>query len=199
MAVWIAASDVFQVVERRGLTGQASASFWGMHLAHFGIAVFVIGVTMVGGFQEEKDVRMTAGDAVSVGGYQLRLLGIREAMGPNYRAVVGDLELSKDGRVLRALHPEKRHYLSSSMPMTEAAIDTKLTRDIYVSLGEPLDKTVGHELSAWSVRVYYKPFVSWIWGGCLLMAVGGFLAVADRRYRLRARAVTDLSASGVAA
>nr|AMK59223.1 cytochrome c-type biogenesis protein CcmF [uncultured bacterium UPO46] len=199
LAVWIAASTVFQIVERWRLPGKASASFWGMHLAHFGIAVFVIGVTLVSGFQQEKDVRMAAGDVVTVGGYQLRLLGIREAPGPNYRAVVGDFELSRDGRVLRALHPEKRHYLSSSMPMTEAAIDTKLTRDIYVSLGEPLDKTAGHEPGAWSVRVYYKPFVSWIWGGCLLMAAGGFLAVADRRYRLRVKAAAGLPATPVAA
>jgi cytochrome c-type biogenesis protein CcmF len=194
LAVWIASSTVFQVIERlKAGTGNASASFWGMHLAHFGIAVFVIGVTLVGGYQEEKDVRMQTGDTVSVGGYQLRLLGISTAPGPNYRASVGEFELSKNGRVLKTLHPEKRQYFSSQMPMTEAAIDAGLTRDIYVSLGEPLDKQ-----GAWSVRVYFKPFVDWIWGGCLLMAAGGFLALLDRRYRLRVKAAATVPAGAAA-
>jgi cytochrome c-type biogenesis protein CcmF len=85
------------------------------------------------------------------------------------------------------MHPEKRNYFSSQMPMTEAAIDAGFTRDVYVSLGEPLDK-----MGAWSVRVYYKPFVDWIWGGCLLMGLGGFIAMLDRRYRLRVRAGASL-------
>ena len=89
----------------------------------------------------------------------------------------GTLELARDGRVLAVLHPERRNYLVTRMPMTETAIDRGFTRDLYVSLGEPLDG------GAWSVRVYYKPLVGWIWGGCLLMALGGALAVADRRYR----------------
>lgn len=194
LAVWIASSTVFQIVERLKIGGgSAPTSFWGMHLAHFGIAVFVLGVTLVGGYQEEKDVRMQTGDVVSVGGYQLRLLGISAAPGPNYRASVGEFELSKNGRVLKTLHPEKRQYFSSQMPMTEAAIDAGFTRDIYVSLGEPLDQQ-----GAWSVRVYFKPFVDWIWGGCLLMAAGGFLAVFDRRYRLRVKAAASLPASATA-
>ena len=186
LAVWITSSGVFQIIERMK-TGQASAAFWGMQLAHFGIAVFVIGVTMVGGYQDEKDVRMEPGDTVHVGGYGFRLMGVEEAPGPNYRASVGSVEVSKDGRVLKTLHPEKRNYFSSQMPMTEAAIDAGFTRDVYVSLGEPLDK-----MGAWSVRVYYKPFVDWIWGGCLLMGMGGFIAMLDRRYRLRVRAGASL-------
>ena len=179
LAVWIAASSVFQVADRLK-SGAPPASFWGMHVAHIGIAVFVIGVAMVGGYQEEKDVRMEPGDTVQVGGYTFRLLGVKDAPGPNYRAAVGDVELSRDGRVLRHLYPEKRQYFSSQMPMTEAAIDAGFTRDVYVSLGEPLG-----EGGAWSVRVYFKPFVDWIWGGCLLMAIGGVFAMLDRRYRLR--------------
>jgi cytochrome c-type biogenesis protein CcmF len=163
-------------------TGKPSAAFWGMHVAHFGIAVFVIGVAMVGGYQEEKDVRMEPGDTVQVGGYGFRLVGVKSAPGPNYRASVGTVELSKDGRVLKTMYPEKRQYFSSQMPMTEAAIDAGFARDVYVSLGEPLDNA-----GAWSVRVYYKPFVDWIWGGCLLMALGGVVAMLDRRYRLRAK------------
>ncbi len=186
LAVWIIASGAFQIIERLR-TGRPGASFWGMHVAHFGIAVFVIGVAMVGGYQEEKDVRMEPGDTVQVGGYSFRLVGIKSAPGPNYRAAVGTVELSKDGRVLKNLYPEKRNYFSSQMPMTEAAIDAGFTRDVYVSLGEPLDGN-----GAWSVRVYYKPFVDWIWGGCLLMGMGGLVAMLDRRYRLRAKAAANL-------
>ena len=189
LAVWITASGVFQIIDRLK-TGSPPAAFWGMQLAHLGIAVFVIGVAMVGGYQEEKDVRMEPGDTVQVGGYSFRLLGVKNAMGPNYRASVGEVELSRDGRVLRTMHPEKRQYFSSQMPMTEAAIDAGFTRDVYVSLGEPLDNR-----GAWSVRVYFKPFVDWIWGGCLLMALGGLIAISDRRYRLRAKAGVALPGS----
>jgi cytochrome c-type biogenesis protein CcmF len=188
LAVWITASGVFQIIDRTK-TGKTSASFWGMQLAHFGIAVFVIGVAMVGGYQDEKDVRMEPGDTVHVGGYGFRLMGVTEAPGPNYRASVGSVEVSKEGRVLKTLHPEKRNYFSSQMPMTEAAIDAGFTRDVYVSLGEPLDTT-----GAWSVRVYYKPFVDWIWGGALLMGLGGFIAMLDRRYRLRVKAGAGIPA-----
>ncbi|TSA00323.1 MAG: heme lyase CcmF/NrfE family subunit [Rhodocyclaceae bacterium] len=188
LAVWITASGVFQIIDR-ARTGKPSAAFWGMQLAHFGIAVFVVGVSMVGGYQEEKDVRMEPGDTVHVGGYGFRLMGVTEAPGPNYRASVGSVEVSKDGRMLMTLHPEKRNYFSSQMPMTEAAIDAGFTRDVYVSLGEPLDK-----MGAWSVRVYYKPFVDWIWGGALLMGMGGFIAMLDRRYRLRAKAGASIPA-----
>ncbi|OHC66751.1 MAG: c-type cytochrome biogenesis protein CcmF [Rhodocyclales bacterium RIFCSPLOWO2_02_FULL_63_24] len=188
LAVWIAASGVFQIIERMK-AGKSGAAFWGMQIAHLGIAVFVIGVAMVGGFQEEKDVRMEPGDTVQVGGYGFRLIDVKVASGPNYRASVGSVELSKDGRVLKTMYPEKRQYFSSQMPMTEAAIDAGFTRDVYVSLGEPLDNK-----GAWSVRVYYKPFVDWIWGGCLLMGLGGFVAMLDRRYRLRAKVGAGVTA-----
>jgi cytochrome c-type biogenesis protein CcmF len=177
LAGWVATSTAMQIA-RRLKTGMPPLSFWGMHLGHTGIAVFVVGVTLVGGFQEEKDVRMEPGDTTSVGGYQFKFMGARDVRGPNYTAARGEFQVSKDGRPGRTLFPEKRTYASSSMPMTEAAIDPGVTRDVYVSLGEPL------EGQAWAVRVYYKPFVNWIWGGCLLMALGGLFAMADRRYRL---------------
>jgi cytochrome c-type biogenesis protein CcmF len=177
LAVWIAASTAMQVAKRLR-TGLPPLSFWGMHLGHLGIGVFVVGVTLVGGFQEEKDVRMEPGDTTTVGGYQFKFMGVRQVQGPNYTAARGEFQVSKDGKPGRALFPEKRTYQSSTMPMTEAAIDPGITRDVYVSLGEPL------EGKAWAVRVYFKPFVNWIWGGCLLMALGGLFAVADRRYRL---------------
>jgi cytochrome c-type biogenesis protein CcmF len=190
LAVWIAASVFFQIRDRlassRGFSNVPRA-YWGMQLAHFGLSVFIIGVTMVGGYESEKDVKMGPGDTVSVGGYDFRLLGVQAKRGPNYDATVGAVEVSKNGKVLRTMNPEKRQYFSGSMPMTEAAIDAGITRDVYVSLGEPLDDQ-GH----WSVRVYHKPFVNWIWGGCVLMALGGLLALLDRRYRVGAKVSSTL-------
>jgi len=182
LSVWIASSGVIQIA-RRLKSSLPPASFWGMHLGHFGMAVFVFGVTMVGGYQQEQDVRMEPGDTVTVGGYQFKMLGVTDVAGPNYTAARGEFEVqSAKGGAVQTLLPEKRNYASSTMPMTEAAIDAGFTRDVYVSLGEPL------EGKAWAVRVYFKPFVDWIWGGCLLMALGGVFAVADKRYRLRVKA-----------
>ena len=181
---WMVAALVLQAAERLK-TGNPPRAWWGMQVAHFGLAAFVVGVAMVSTYQEERDVRMESGDTVTVGGYGFKFIGVREAEGPNYRASVGSFELSKDGKLQRTLHPEKRDYGPGSMPMTEAAIDASFTRDVYVSLGEALDGD--KENGAWAVRVYFKPFVDWIWGGCLLMALGGLLAASDRRYRLRVR------------
>jgi cytochrome c-type biogenesis protein CcmF len=196
LALWIAAATLLDI--RRRIKASAGATtipraFWGMHLAHFGIAVFVVGVTLVKGYEAEKDVRMEPGDTVSVGAYSIRFLGVKTEPGPNYRSSMGEIELSKDGKILRNLYPEKRAYFSSEMPMTEAAIDTGMFRDIYVSLGEPLSGTGG----AWSVRVHYKPFVDWIWGGCLLMALGGVFAASDRRYRIKAADAAAMQAATV--
>jgi cytochrome c-type biogenesis protein CcmF len=194
LSVWVGSSGVVQVV-RRLKSGVPPSSFWAMHLAHFGIAVFVFGVTMVGGFQQEQDVRMEPGDTVQVGGHEFKMNSVKEVPGPNYTAARGEFEVSRGGTGAQLLHPEKRTYFSSTMPMTNAAIDAGFTRDVYVSLGEPL------EGKAWAVRVYYKPFVDWIWAGCLLMALGGVIAAADRRYRVRAKAAATIAgvAQGVAA
>ena len=178
LAFWVIASGCLQII-RQAKVGKPTRSFIGMQIAHLGIAVFVIGVTMVGAYQEEKDVRMAAGESVSVGGYQIQLQDVNLVPGPNYQAMRGTFLLSKNGNPEATLYPEKRNYFSSSMPMTEAAIDVGLTRDIYVSLGEVLPDR------SWAVRVYYKPFVDWIWGGCLLMALGGVLAISDKRYRIK--------------
>jgi cytochrome c-type biogenesis protein CcmF len=182
LAVWIVAASGLQLADRLK-TGNPPRAWWGMQLAHFGLAAFVIGVAMVSNYQEERDVRMAPGDTVSVGGNTFKFLGVQEVPGPNYVAARGSFELSRDGKLLKTLHPEKRNYDTSSMPMTEAAIDASLTRDVYVSLGEALE--ADKENGAWAVRVYFKPFVDWIWGGCILMALGGLLAAADRRYRLK--------------
>ncbi|MBI5278144.1 MAG: heme lyase CcmF/NrfE family subunit [Burkholderiales bacterium] len=192
-ALWIiftAATHIWRQVRGNGRFRGGPASLWGMHLAHVGMAVTVIGITMVKGYEEEKDVRMAIGDTVAVGGYEFRMDGVKREPGPNYMADVGQVQLMKDGRVLRTLKPEKRKYFSSEMPMTEAAIDTGITRDVYVSLGERL------EGNAWSVRVYYKPFVDWIWGGCLLMGLGGMVTALDRRYRRTQAARVPAGAAG---
>ena len=178
LAFWVIASGCLQII-RQAKAGKPTRSFIGMQFAHLGIAVFVIGVTMVGAYQEEKDVRMSAGETVSVGGYQIQFQGVNVVPGPNYQAMRGTFLLAKNGNAQTMMYPEKRNYFSSTMPMTEAAIDVGLTRDIYVSLGEELpDKS-------WAVRVYYKPFIDWIWGGCLLMALGGILSISDKRYRIK--------------
>lgn len=188
LAFWIVLASLLQIYQQlRDTVNWKSTpiSYWGMHLAHIGVAVCVVGITMVKGYETEKDVRMVIGDTVSVGGYTFRLTGIRTEAGPNYQADVGDVELIREDRVLRTLHPEKRIYFSSTMPMTEAAIDTSLVRDVYVSLGERLEDGKN---PAWAMRVYHKPFITWIWGGCLLMALGGAMAALDRRYRKKAAA-----------
>ena len=152
-----------------------------MQLAHIGVAVFIVGVTLVTGYQSEQDVRMDVGDTVNAGGYTFRFNGITNVAGPNYQAARAEIEVSRNGNVINKMYPEKRSYTASGNVMTETAIDTGLFRDLYISLGEPVSG------GAWSVRVYYKPFVDWIWGGALIMAIGGGLALSDRRYALVAR------------
>jgi cytochrome c-type biogenesis protein CcmF len=187
MAFWIIASMVLSLRERlagRGdfmqrLRGQP-LSYYGMQLAHLGVAIFIIGVTMVKSYETERDVRMNVGDTVQAGGYEFRFNGVTETLGPNYVAGRGSVTASKNGKPVTELLPEKRQYNSSGMPMTEAAIEPGLLRDLYVSLGEAIPNSDG----AWAVRVYIKPFVDWIWAGCLLMVLGGVLATSDRRYRI---------------
>ena len=176
--------------------GANSPSYYGMLLAHVGVGVFVVGVTLVKGYEVERDVRLDVGESTTVGAYEFRFLGVKPGPGPNYRAVTGTIEVRKDGQLIETLKPEKRIYNASGQAMTIAAIDTRLLGDIYVSLGEPVaadgaDNTAG----PWSVRVYLKPFIDWIWMGAFLMALGGFIAVSDRRYRLAVRRRATLPAS----
>jgi cytochrome c-type biogenesis protein CcmF len=157
------------------------------------VAVLIAGVTLVKGYEVEKDVRMQTGDTVEVGGYTFRLDGFVQVPGPNYEATRGLISVLKNGKNVRTMFPEKRLYHVQQMPMTEAAIDTGFTRDLYVSLGEP----VGND--AWVVRIYHKPFVDWIWGGAFLMALGGILAITDRRYRLAQRPEQQVPVAAAAA
>lgn len=155
-------------------------AFWGMQFAHIGVAVFIIGVALVKGYQSERDVRMYEGETVTVAGYTFTFNGVETVRGPNYTADRGDFTLSVNGRELQHLYPEKRKYYSSnSMPMTESAIRHSITGDVYVSLGTPTND------GGWVVRAYYKPYVTWIWWGCIIMAAAGLWAASDRRYRRR--------------
>jgi len=158
-----------------------SRSFYGMHLAHVGVAVFVIGVAVLKSTETETDTRLDIGKPASVAGYEFTLLGLSEHPGPNYKALEAKVDVERDGQPYTILFPQKRTYLASGQTMTEAAIDNRLFRHLYVSLGEPIGD------AAWGVRIYIKPFVSWIWAGCFLMALGGLLALADKRYRLKAK------------
>ena len=185
LAAWVVVGLVMQIVARLQKPGRIAPSFWGMHLAHLGIAVVVVGITMVKGYEVERDVRMAVNDTVSIENYSFELVGVSQVDGPNYKAIRAEFKVNKDGEFLELLHPEKRKYFSSAMPMTEAAIDSGLFRDLYVSLGEAIEGSTPQ----WSVRVYYKPFVAWIWYGAILMVLGGLLAVSDRRYRNSASSV----------
>jgi cytochrome c-type biogenesis protein CcmF len=155
-------------------------SFYGMNIAHIGIAIFVVGVTFTESMSLQKDLRMERGDTISLGGYSFTFEGASSHQGPNYIAYEGAISvMGSKGEEVAVLTPQKRIYQVRGMPMTEAGIDAGLFRDLFVALAEQLDN------GAWSLRIYYKPFIRWIWLGCIFMGLGGFIAVLDRRYRLK--------------
>ncbi|NOV29019.1 heme lyase CcmF/NrfE family subunit [Methylomonas sp. ZR1] len=158
---------------------QIPAGFYGMTLAHVGIAVFVIGITFTSVYSIERDVRLAPEETLDLFGYVFQFHGVKSTEGPNYRAEQGYLTVSHAGETVAELSPQKRVYRVQTMPMTEAAIDAGVFRDLFVALGEPLDQQ-----GAWSLRVYYKAFIRWIWMGGVFMALGGLIAASDRRYRL---------------
>ncbi|WP_120510295.1 heme lyase CcmF/NrfE family subunit [Photobacterium salinisoli] len=188
MAFWIIILQGYEVYERAthrhslmvGL-GKLGRSHWAMVLGHIGLAVTVIGITLVSNYDLERDVRLAPGQTVTVEGFDFKLSGLRNVEGPNYDGFIGDFVVSRNGKHIAELHAEKRFYTVSGSMMTEAAIDSGVTRDLYVALGEQLDD------SAWAVRIYYKPFVNWLWLGAFLMALGGAIAISDKRYRFRRR------------
>ena len=143
------------------------------------LAAFAFGVAMVKTYETERDVKMGPGDTTEIAGYRFKMTGLREVQGPNYIAAQGSIEVSRGGQLVATLQPEKRVYRVQQNPMTEAAVDSNPLRDLYISMGEQLPS------GEWIVRVQYKPFIVWIWGGCLIMMLGGALAASDRRYRVR--------------
>jgi len=187
LSTWIALTVLIAFRERVKNARQLfnlPRAFWGMHLAHLGLAIGVAGITMVVNYEKELDVRMNVGDQAQMSGYTLTFKGIENYSGPNYEATRGTVIVSKDGVDRFTLHPAKRVYNRSGSVMTEASVRPSLFSDLYVSLGEPLN----NELTTWAVRLYYKPFINWLWLGSLFMVVGGFLAASDRRYRIGAKA-----------
>jgi len=190
LGIWVMLWSVFSLAERlknqndwRSGLRKIPASIWGMATAHFGIAVFIIGVTHVNTYSQEKDVRLNPGESYQLGKYSFQFNGVTKVKEQNYLANEGRFIVSIGPDKSINLNPQKRFY-SSGNPMTEAAINTTLTRDLYVSLGDELGE------GAWSVRLYLRSFVACIWLGGFLMALGGLIATADRRYR---RPIKDIS------
>jgi cytochrome c-type biogenesis protein CcmF len=190
LATWITLTVLLGFRERLKNGARLSSlprAFWGMQLAHFGIAFGVAGITLVANYQTERDVRMNVGDHTELAGYTFTFQGTTEYPGPNFRAAKGTIEVSQDGKKLFVLNPEKRTYNASGMPMTEAAINYNFYRDVYVALGEPLDD----QGKTWVVRIFHKPFINWLWIGALFLAIGGFLAASDRRYRIAVKQIAS--------
>jgi cytochrome c-type biogenesis protein CcmF len=189
MSMWILIATVLEVRQRvvsntrsepvLASLRKLTPSHWGMVLGHVGFAVTLIGITLVSNYEVERDVRMNAGDTVSIADYTVKFTGVKEIEGPNYSAERGIFDVYKNGEFVNHLEPEKRFYPVQRMSMTEAGIHTTLTRDLFVALGEPLSN------GAWAVRLYYKPFVVWIWGGAVIMCLGGILSISDKRYRIK--------------
>ncbi|MEB7536391.1 c-type cytochrome biogenesis protein CcmI [Klebsiella aerogenes] len=184
MALWVLIFALIEVHERathrhgfwRGLR-TLTRSQWGMVLGHVGVAVTVIGITFSQNYSIERDVRMRAGDSLDIHRYHFVFKGVRNIVGPNWSGGEGVIAVSRNGRPEATLYAEKRFYTASRMMMTEAAISGGFTRDLYAALGEELDD------GSWAVRLYYKPFVRWIWYGGVLMALGGLCCMLDPRYR----------------
>jgi cytochrome c-type biogenesis protein CcmF len=175
LAAWIVLTAILSFRKR----WKQTRSHYGMALAHIGVAVFVVGVTLVKGYESDTDVKIRAGETVQLAGYVFRFDGVSRLAGPNYDAMQARIVVTRNGKPVTVMHPERRVYTVQEQVMTEAAIDPGVTRDLYVSLGDPLD-----DAGTWLLKVQHKPFVDWIWGGCLLMALGGLLAASDRRYRI---------------
>ena len=185
LAAWVLLTALRDVLDKtrhkgllKGLLG-LSRSYWGMHLAHLGIAVCALGIVLSSQYSVERDLRMAPGESIELDGYRFVFEGTRHEQGPNYTADRASVRVLQNGREITVLNPEKRLYTVQRMPMTEAGIDGGFTRDLYVAMGEPLEN------GAWAMRLHIKPFVRWIWLGGLLTALGGLLAALDRRYRVK--------------
>ncbi|MFG0380714.1 heme lyase CcmF/NrfE family subunit [Pseudomonas sp. zbq_18] len=187
LAFWVLLAGVRDLLDKcrhKGLikgVRSLSSSYWGMQMAHLGIAVCAIGVVLVSHSSAERDLRLAPGESLELGGYVFVFEGAKHFEGPNFTSDKGTVRVLEDGEEVAVLHPEKRLYTVQQMPMTEAGIDAGFTRDLYVALGEPLEN------GAWAVRVHIKPYVRWIWLGALMMGLGGLLAAFDPRYRVKVR------------
>jgi cytochrome c-type biogenesis protein CcmF len=182
LAAWIVITAFLSTKKRP----RGSRAYWGMVIAHLGVAVFVVGVTLVKGYESDRDLKMRPGDTAELAGYEFRLESVSPVRGPNYTAAQARIDVSRNGKPVTTMYPERRMYPVAEQVMTEAAIHPGLTRDLYVSLGDALEEP-GVKAGAWLVKVQHKPFIDWIWAGCLIMAIGGVCAASDRRYRFTLR------------
>ncbi|HEU4529746.1 MAG TPA: cytochrome c-type biogenesis CcmF C-terminal domain-containing protein, partial [Steroidobacteraceae bacterium] len=176
-ALWLMYSSLREPIARLRAGHSLSASVLGMSIAHFGVALFVLGVTGVESYRVERDVAMKPGDSVELSGYTFTFRDTRNLTGPNYLAIEGQFDVKRGEREVATLRPQKRVYRVQRNPMTEAGIEVGWTRDLFVAMGEDLGA------GAWSVRLQYKPLIRYIWLGALVMALGGLIAITDRRYR----------------
>jgi cytochrome c-type biogenesis protein CcmF len=182
-AFWIIVSSLVHPLRswrRAAGTPGMTRAVAGMSSAHFGVGMFVLGVTYVSAFGVEDDLRLVPGEPVDLAGYTFELQGLTNVDGPNFRALEGEVEIRRDGEYVGTVRPQERTYLVQQNPMTEAGIDAGWNRDLFVALGQPLGNDV------WSVRLQYKPLIRFIWLGALVMAIGGVVAASDRRYRVNA-------------
>jgi cytochrome c-type biogenesis protein CcmF len=193
LAMWVIVASLANLKTRvrnkqnplQALRAQPRAYF-GMLLAHMGVGVFIIGVSVAIAYEEKEDVRLTVGEQYELEDYSYRFTAIENVRGANYRAQRATIDIYKGEQQVTRLFPEKRFYQSQeSQPMTEAGIDAGMFRDLYVSLGEEVDA------QTWIMRLHYKPFIRWVWLGALLMALGGILAALDVRYRRYGTAMTQ--------
>ncbi|MDJ0927958.1 MAG: heme lyase CcmF/NrfE family subunit [Gammaproteobacteria bacterium] len=190
--LWLVAASLLDPVRRFfGRGPRLTHGMVGMQLAHLGLGLFVLGVTVTSSYNVETDLKIKPGETVDVAGYQVRFKQLREVQGPNYSAIQGEMEVLRDGEPVSMLYPEKRIYRVQRSPMTEAGIDARWSRDVFVALGDDLG------LNTWSVRIQYKPLIRFIWFGCIVMAIGGIVAVSDPRYR-RARQAAAVGAESSA-
>ncbi|MBA2078581.1 heme lyase CcmF/NrfE family subunit [Rhodanobacter sp. PCA2] len=197
--VWVAVGVLLYALKRwrelpRGRRYPAEMA--GMLLAHLGVAVFVTGVLLSESLSVTHDVRLAPGQSEAIAGYAYRFDGVHRVEGPNWRADQGVVTVLRDGRTVAVMHPQKRTYAREQV-QTESAVDAGLFRDLYVALGEPMD--ANNVEGAWALRLYYKPFVRWIWGGGLLMMLGGFVCAGDRRFRIKRIAAESAAATGAIA
>jgi cytochrome c-type biogenesis protein CcmF len=190
VALWVAISAWVEPVERWRKGHSLSAATLGMCVAHFGLALFILGATTVESYKKEADLSLKPGQSAEVAGFKFTMNKLGEVDGPNYQAIEAEVAITRDGREVTVLHPQKRTYRVQRNAMTEAGIDSGLHRDLFVAMGEPLGD------GAWSLRLQYKPMVRFIWLGALVIAIGGFIAVCDRRYRQRATAEVTKPAAG---
>ena len=191
--IWVILSSLSEPWQRLRSKQSLSLGVLGMTIAHIGVGVFAIGVTVTQTYRIEKDIALKPGQTAELQGYTFEFRSTRPVAGPNYDAIESEIVVTRGGELVTTLHPQKRTYRVQTMPMTESGIHVKWNRDLFVAMGDDLGA------GAWSMRLQYKPMVRYIWIGALIMAIGGVVAVSDRRYRRRRSTADEAVAAGGAA